>query len=193
LRSRDARRIRRGAGSRSASKASSRSETAGLFGLPVWLVFTLGYSALMGILLFLVAPMVNPCAALLTARLTASTLRLIGLQASAEGTFVSSSIYSVRIIAECAAIYPLAILLAAILAYPSAWGHKFTGAVLGTLAIVLMNQVRLVSLFFIGHWFPNAFETVHLVVWQSLMVFCTVLIWLLWAINGAPRRVHRSA
>ena len=57
----------------------------------------------------------------------------------------------------------------------------------------MINQVRLVSLFYIGHWFPGSFQTAHLVVWQSLMIFATVILWLLWAAGSRPHHASRPA
>ena len=53
---------------------------------------------------------------------------------------------------------------------------------LGIPTLVLCNLVRIVSLIFIGHWFPRVFHTAHLLVWQSLIVFLTVMLWVLWAL-----------
>ena len=53
-----------------------------------------------------------------------------------------------------------------------------------------LNQVRLVSLFFIGRWFPNAFHTAHVLVWQSLIIFFTIVIWLIW--TSRVSRAHAA-
>ena len=64
---------------------------------------------------------------------------------------------------------------------------------LGVPLLLLLNGVRLVSLFYIGHWWAQAFETAHLLVWQSLLVFLTLLLWLLWAATLVPRDDARTA
>lgn len=127
-----------------------------------------------------------------TARTTAWTLRLLGANGYASGNFVTSSLYSFRIIFECTAIFPIIIFIAAVLTYPCAWSRKLLGVVLGVPALVAINLVRVVSLFYVGHWFPSAVDALHLLVWQSLMIFCTVALWLLWAGRLAYRESPRS-
>ena len=48
--------------------------------------------------------------------------------------------------------------------------------------------MRVVSLVYIAHWFPDLFETAHVFVWQSLIIFLTVLLWLLWTVTLAGPR-----
>ena len=128
-----------------------------------------------------------------TARITTWSLSLLGVEAHADGKLVSSSIYSIRIIRECTAVHPIMIYVAAVLAYPCAWRSKSLGAVCGTAAILLINQVRLVSLCYIGLWYPAMFETVHILVWQSLIIFFTVLIWICWASLVTPSHAPAAA
>jgi len=121
-----------------------------------------------------------------TARMTAWSLFLLGADGHAEGKLVVSSIFSIQIIRECTAVHPLMIFVAAVVAYPCRWRLKALGIGAGALALLLINQFRLVSLCYIGHWYPDMFETAHMLVWQSLIIFITVLLWVVWAsIAGA--------
>ncbi len=115
-----------------------------------------------------------------TAAMLAGALWLLGAGGQTAGTVVTSKIFSAEIITECTAIFPIMIFLAAIVAYPSGWKKKLWGIVLGVPAILFVNLIRLVSLFYIGYWFPSVFETAHLLVWQSLIIFFAVLFWLVW-------------
>ncbi|MCL6641718.1 MAG: exosortase H [Candidatus Bipolaricaulota bacterium] len=115
-----------------------------------------------------------------TAQMLAVALWLLGAEGKAVGTIVTSKVFSAEIITECTAIFPLMIFLAAVIAYPSRWKQKLWGIVLGVPAILFVNLIRLVSLFYIGYWFPSVFETAHLLVWQSLIIFFAVLFWLVW-------------
>jgi len=127
-----------------------------------------------------------------TAWTTAWALTLLGAEGHAQGSLVSSSLMSLRIILECTAVFPCMLFFAAVLAYPCGLKAKSWGIAFGIPSIVLINQVRLVSLFYVGRWFPEAFDTVHLVVWQSLIIFLTLVLWLLWAVRvaGRPGRVR---
>lgn len=155
-----------------------------------WSVFVLTYAALLTLFFLWPATLLNRYLTAWTARTTAWALWLLGADGRADGTLVTSSIFTVKIIDECTAVFPIMIFLAAVVAYPSRWRKKLVGAALGVPALLLVNLIRLVSLFYIGHWFPDAFETAHLLVWQSLIIFFTVLLWLLWAVRIA--RPHES-
>ncbi len=115
-----------------------------------------------------------------TASMLAGALWLLGAGGQTVGTVVTSKIFSAEIITECTAIFPIMIFLAAVIAYPSGWKKKLWGILLGVPAILFVNLIRLVTLFYIGYWFPSVFETAHLLVWQSLIIFFAVLFWLIW-------------
>lgn len=115
-----------------------------------------------------------------TAAMLAGALWLLGAGGQTAGTVVTSKIFSAEIITECTAVFPIMIFLAAVIAYPSGWRKKLWGIALGVPAILFVNLIRLVSLFYIGYWFPSVFETAHLLVWQSLIIFFAVLFWLVW-------------
>ena len=34
----------------------------------------------------------------------------------------------------------------------------------------------------VAHWSPDVFDAFHMLFWQSLIVFFTVLVWVLWAV-----------
>ena len=133
------------------------------------------------------------CVWALTARLLAASLTLIGLEGRAEGTLVTSSIYSAEIIWECTGVTPILVFVAAVAAYPSVWHRKVYGVLLGVPALLVINQVRLVSLFYVGHWFPEFFDTAHLLVWQSLIIFFTVMVWVVWMVTLGRRDETQSA
>jgi exosortase/archaeosortase family protein len=116
-----------------------------------------------------------------TATALAFVLRLLGAGSHAEGTLVRSEIFSLEIIAECTAILPIVLFLAAVAATPSSRRAKFWVLVWGVPAIFLFNLIRLVSLVYIGHIAPRAFESVHLLVWQPLIILFALALWLLWA------------
>jgi exosortase H (IPTLxxWG-CTERM-specific) len=155
--------------------------------LRTWLLFIATYIALMAVMFLWAAPFVNGAMADWTAKSTAWTLSLLGAQAQAQGSTVVSTHFTFNVITECTAVFPIIIFLAAVLAYPASWKRKLVGAAAGIPLLLLINTVRLVSLFYIGYLYPTFFETAHLLVWQSLMIFFTLLIWLLWAVKASPR------
>jgi exosortase/archaeosortase family protein len=124
-----------------------------------------------------------------TAQMTAACLRTIGIRAFVDGTRVTSTLFTFEIIRECSAVHVLAIYLAAVAAYPCRIRAKLVGAGVGIPAIIAINQVRLVGLQFVGHYFPDAFETAHLIAGQGLVIFAVLVLWMLWAVwvaQGMP-------
>ena len=53
--------------------------------------------------------------------------------------------------------------------------------------LMVINQGRLISLCYLLQVFPDEFEMIHLVVWQSLIIFFTVFVWVLWVTLYARR------
>ena len=97
-----------------------------------------------------------------------------------SGQIVESDGFAISIVEECTSLAPLAIFIAAVLAFPASFSRKLLGIALGVVALSAVNLVRTTSLFYIGSAFPETLEVVHLLVWQSLMVIFAVALWLLW-------------
>ena len=138
--------------------------------LRAWLLF-LGVLLALHLLVVAGGPGLSDAATRLNAELTAGALTLLGAGARVDGNLVSTSFFQAEIIFECTAVYPIAMWIAAVLAYPARWRPKLLGIALGVPALMLINVVRLVSLFYIGYWWIEVFDTAHLLIWQSLLVF----------------------
>ena len=115
-----------------------------------------------------------------TADVTAFLLNLTGRGVVVTDTVVASSQFSFQIVDLCTAVMPMLILTAAVLAFPSRIKEKGVGLLIGLPGIFIVNQIRLVSLFFIGAYAPGIFDTAHLLVWQSLMILLAIGLWLIW-------------
>lgn len=149
-------------------------------------IFVATYGALMTIVFFWGADPLERFVNLWTAKTTAWALWLLGANGRSHADIVESSVTTIRILSECTALYPVVIFVSAVVASPASFKHKLSAA-LGVPILAIVNLVRIVSLCYVDRWFPSAMDTVHVVVWQSLMVFFTVLLWLLWAARwGAP-------
>ena len=90
----------------------------------------------------------------LTARVTGFLLNFTGRGVTVKDTLVFSSQFAFEIVDLCTAVMPMLILTAAILAYPSRFKEKLIGLLIGLPGIFIVNQVRLVSLFYIGAYTP---------------------------------------
>jgi len=114
------------------------------------------------------------------ARSTGFIISIFGAKVQVSGTVISSPLFSVEVIPACTGLFPTVIFISAVLAYPCKLKEKLIGIGLGIPAIFLVNLVRMVSLFYVGAYFPQIFEATHLLFWQSLIIIAAVLLWLLW-------------
>lgn len=81
----------------------------------------------------------------------------------------------------CDAIHPSLLFISAVLASPVTMRRKLPGIVFGTVALMLINLIRILSLYYVQWYFPTAFETMHLDVWQFLFIVLALVFWVIWA------------
>lgn len=117
------------------------------------------------------------------ARCSAILLRSLGESASSNGTLLSTPRFSLEIKQGCDAIQPVAFFVCLILSSPVAvpFRSRFIPILIGTLALLLLNLVRLISLYYTGVYYPKAFEILHIDVWQAVFIFLPLLMWIAWA------------
>jgi len=117
----------------------------------------------------------------LNAQVSAAILRLLGEDAHATGISIASSRFGLEIKRGCDATEPCFLLIAAVLAFPAPWKSKFAPIMLGPTVLLLLNLLRIVSLYYAGVYWPGAFEFIHVDVWQTLFLCITMLLWIVWA------------
>jgi exosortase H (IPTLxxWG-CTERM-specific) len=127
------------------------------------------------------------------ARVSAAALRLLGEDASVDGTEIRSSRFAVNIENGCNGVETALLFGAAVLAFPAPWRRRLLGLLVGFVAIQLVNLVRVVSLFWIGSHRPALFSSSHTVLWQSIVVLCGVLLFLAWATREQRARAAAAA
>ncbi len=128
------------------------------------------------------------------AKASGATLDLIGYDVTMHGTIIQTPEFRVNIRNGCNGVEAMLIFLAAVLAFPAPWGSRLAGLVLGILAIQLVNLIRVVALFLTGVHFPRFFDTSHTVIWQTVVILFSVLLWLFWANRfTAPRQPSQPA
>ena len=115
-----------------------------------------------------------------TALISYMALGIIDLPVSIDGVIISTQGFSVRIIRECTVVGPVLVMGMGIFSYPASFRRKAWGVVWGTLIMLLVNQIRIASLFFIGIKFPVLLEVTHLVIWQGILIAIGIVIWLIW-------------
>ena len=117
------------------------------------------------------------------ARACALLLRVLGESATATGTNVSSPRFGLEVKEGCDAIQPMAFFIFAMLAspVPVRLRSHLAPILVGMLVLLLLNLVRILTLFYTGIYFPRAFETLHIDIWQSVFIFLPLTFWLVWA------------
>lgn len=124
------------------------------------------------------------------AQLTRAILGLAGVQATVAGKVVGTPAFSVAIQNNCNAIYEIALFVAAVLAFPATWRERAWGALVGSIALYVVNLIRVLSLIYIGGHFPRYFDASHIYVWQSFFIVFALGLWLYWSgsLVRHPRR-----
>lgn len=117
----------------------------------------------------------------LNARVSGTILRWLGENVTVMDSMISSDRFALEIRRGCDALEPVAIFVAAVAAFPAAWRRKAPVIALGAAIIIFINLFRIISLYYTGVYWPGAFETVHVDVWQPLFMFMALIMWILWA------------
>ncbi len=126
------------------------------------------------------------------ARVSAAALRVLGEHATVTGCVVSSPRFAVTIYNGCNGLITSLIFIAGVLAFPARWTAKLIGVAGGLVVIQILNLIRILSLFYIGIYFPDYFNDAHIYIWQSLIIIAGVALWVVWAHrfsvgDGAPQ------
>ena len=150
------------------------------------LLFLLRFVVLLGVFAFLVAwkPVNDRVIVPFTAgvaHVSAAVLNALGENVTVAGTELRAGAFSVDIENGCNGVETALLFCSAVLAFPASWRARIAGLLLGFVAIQLLNLVRVVTLFWIGHHRPALFSAAHTVLWQSAVVIAGVLLFLLWA------------
>lgn len=116
------------------------------------------------------------------AKISVSVMQVFDSSVRAYGDVIQNihSGVGVQIEPGCNGVEACIVLVAAILAFPARWRHKFFGIWLGVLAVQVVNVLRVVSLYYLLQWNQPVFEFVHLYMWQALIMLDVLVVWLAW-------------
>lgn len=123
------------------------------------------------------------------AEVSAAILGLLGDDASVSGVTLSTPRFALSLRAGCDALQASALFVFAVLAMPASVSlmGRWVPLALGTAVLLALNVVRIISLYYTGVYFPDAFETMHVDVWQALYIFLPIFFWIVWS-RWAMRR-----
>ncbi|MGD9675814.1 MAG: archaeosortase/exosortase family protein [Candidatus Bipolaricaulia bacterium] len=124
---------------------------------------------------------------------TSAILGVLGRGTEVHGTSVISEQFGISVVTACTGWFATGLYVLAVLAYPATWKARLVGCVAGSAVLFAVNVVRLVSLYYVGVYWPGSLDVVHQVVWQSLVIAAVVAMWLLWAGWASSERRSRRA
>lgn len=128
-----------------------------------------------------------------TAQACGWLLSWIGQDVAVYGALIRGPETRFEIVGECTAIFPAVLLVSGILAFPAGLRAKLVGVLTFLPAVLLLNQVRLLTLWFVQRHAPDAFDLVHVYVWQPLMVVLVVALFVIWLEWLVPRSGNGAA
>jgi exosortase H (IPTLxxWG-CTERM-specific) len=89
--------------------------------------------------------------------------------------------FAVKVDNGCSGLEAVILICAAVLAFPTTWKMRLIGVVACSAAILGLNLVRIISLFYIGQYSMDWFEWAHLYAWDILIMVDGVIAMLLWS------------
>jgi len=91
---------------------------------------------------------------------------------------------------NCDAMDVFILFSSAVIAFPSTRRRRILGLTGGLLALLVINVVRIVSLYLVGVHFPSAFEFCHVDLWPIAIVAVTCAGFLVWARSSGTDRAR---
>jgi exosortase H (IPTLxxWG-CTERM-specific) len=116
-------------------------------------------------------------------QLSAAALHALGFSVRWNGQVLSATSGSAVLLIGngCNGAWAHLIFLASVLAYPAAWKEKLLGLAVGEPLLLVLNLVRIVSLFMVGVYAPTMLRAAHVYVWQFLIIGFAMLLLFIWA------------
>jgi len=117
------------------------------------------------------------------AKVCGSIIVVFGGAATVVGDVISSPVngVSIRIDNGCSGIEAAILLIAAMVAFPSSLRLKAIGVSFGVSAILVVNGVRIISLFYLLQYSREWFDWAHLFLWDALIIIDGMLAFYVWA------------
>lgn len=96
-------------------------------------------------------------------------------------TEIVSPHFAVKIQSGCDAFEPAWHFCAGVIASPVHFVRKIPAILIGVPSLVILNFVRIISLWFVGIYWPNLLDTAHLEIWPAAFVASGIAFWVCWA------------
>jgi exosortase/archaeosortase family protein len=107
-------------------------------------------------------------------------LHALGQPSEVSEITIHSAQYVINVRRGCDALEPAWFFCSAVLAFPSSFVRKIPGMLIGGALILILNIIRIVSLYLIGLHRPAFFKTAHLEIWPAIFILVAILLWVQW-------------
>ncbi|MBK5258765.1 MAG: exosortase H [Thermoanaerobaculia bacterium] len=118
---------------------------------------------------------------------SAFILRSMHQPIDVTGTVIRSPRFSLDVRNGCNGVEAMMVLAAAMLAFPATLRSRVIGLLAGSVAIQILNLVRVSSLVWLGEHHRQFFDFVHVGVWQSIVILAAVSMFVFWSWKFAER------
>ena len=168
-----------------AGRSSFRERAASLYAKvgPVWR-FGLKFSGLM--ILFYAVMLTPRFDRLLYSYLGANAwlangiLNGFGQACHVSDLTIRSARFAITVRRGCDAVEPSWFYCAALLSFPAPWLRKVAGILAGAVLLQVLNLVRIVSLYLIGLYYSQFFNTAHVEIWPVIFIMVAIALWVGW-------------
>jgi exosortase H (IPTLxxWG-CTERM-specific) len=99
--------------------------------------------------------------------------------------------FAIQISNGCSGIEAAILLAAGVMAFPATWRERALGWLAGTSAVMALNVVRIISLYYIGQYSMQWFDWAHLYAWDVLIMIDGVVVFFMW-IRWLPSDVRHA-
>ena len=118
---------------------------------------------------------------LITAQLSAVILTGIGLPMLRDSTLLThAGGFSCEIDFACTALIPILLLITGIFSWRADRSRQWLAVLVGSLLLFGVNQLRIVSLVWLGVYTPTWFDIAHLWFWPLALIVISVGYWYGW-------------
>lgn len=116
------------------------------------------------------------------AAISGGLIDLFGGSAIVTGAVLRSPINNFAVLVDngCSGLEATILVIAATLAFPTSWKFRLIGAAACSLAILGVNLLRVISLFYIGQYSREWFDWAHLYAWDVLIMIDGLIAYALW-------------
>lgn len=118
---------------------------------------------------------------LMTAQISGVILTWVGLPMLRESTLLShAGGFSCEIDFACTALIPILLLSAGIFSWRADRSQQWLAVLVGGLFLFCVNQLRIISLVWLGVYAPGWLDIAHLWFWPLTLIMITVGYWYRW-------------